>query len=150
MTFSRIVKLLAYLTVLAFIINRIVDRPAKPEKPKEQPKLEVPAYVSESQDARALVVGGRKFLEEGKLEYAEAAFARASELDPKFRDAFLHLGLTRLELKQYFEAELALRRARAIDPLYVKTHEALARLYEQTGQKELAEETQKRVEEFSK
>lgn len=136
MTFSRIVKLLANLTVFVFIINRIISRPAKPEQPKQLPKLEVPEYVTNSEDPRGLLLGGRKFLEEGKLELAEVAFKRATELDPKLRDAWLHLGITRLELKQYFEAEVALRRTKAIDPLHPETYRQLIKLYEVVGNEE--------------
>lgn len=146
MTFSRIVKLLAYLTVFVFIINRVISRPTKSEQPKQLPTLDVPEYVTNSGDPRGLLLGGRKFLEEGKLELAEVAFKRATELDPKLRDAWLHLGITQLELKQYFEAEVALRRAKAIDPLYPETYRQLIKLYEATDNKEAAENTRRSLE----
>ena len=141
----RIIRGLAYLAVLALIINRIISQPTKPEKIPEQPKLDVPAYVSESTDARALLVGGRKFLEEGKTELAEVAFGRATELDPKLRDAWLHLGITRLALNKHFEAEVALRRAKAIDPLHGETYRQLAKLYEAVGNEETLTTTRERL-----
>ncbi len=148
-SFGRLVKILVYFILILFAVNRWVARPVK-ESVSKKPKLDIPAYISESQDPRALVVGGKKFAEEGKLELAAVAFERASTLDPKFRDAFLFLGITRTQLKQYFEAELALRRARAIDPLYGKTYEALANLYDVTGRKDDAAQNRTLAQEFTK
>lgn len=150
MNISRLIKSLAYLTVLVFIINRIISRPAEPEKIPQQGALEVPAYVTESQDPRGLLLGGRKFVEDGKLELAEVAFARATELDPKLRDAWLHLGITRLALGKNFEAEVALRRAKAIDPLHAETYRQLIKLYQTTGDKEAAAATQRSLEVIEK
>ncbi|MFY9484538.1 MAG: hypothetical protein WAP74_02855 [Patescibacteria group bacterium] len=147
---DKLIKTLAYLVVLVFIINRIISRPAEPEKIPEQPKLDVPAYVTESQDSRGLVLGGRKFVEEGKLELAEVAFKRATEVDPKFRDAWLHLGIIRLALRKNFEAEVALRRAKAVDPLHTETYRQLIKLYETTGNKEAAANARKGLETVSK
>ncbi|MBI3261094.1 tetratricopeptide repeat protein [Candidatus Berkelbacteria bacterium] len=150
MTLEKIIKLLAYITIFVFIINRIISRPAEPEKPPQQPTLDIPAYVTESQDPRGLVLGGRKLVEEGKLELAEVAFKRATELDPKLRDAWLYLGITRLALGKNFEAEVALRRAKAIDPLHAETYRQLIKLYETTGEKEAAAATQRSLEVIEK
>lgn len=147
---ERIIKMLSYLLVAVFLINRFISRPTKLELVDTQPKLDVPAYVTESQDPRKLLVGGRKFLEEGKLELAEVAFARATELDPKLRDGWLHLGITQLALGKNFEAEVALRRAKAIDPLHAETYRQLIKLYETTGDKEAAAATQRSLEVIEK
>lgn len=147
---DKLIKTLAYLVVLVFIVNRIIMRPTEPEKIPQQPALDIPDYVSESQDPRGLLIGGRKFLEEGKLELAEVAFKRATELDPKLRDAWIHLGITQLALGKNFEAEVALRRAKAIDPLHAETYRQLIKLYQTTGEKEGLATTERSLEVIEK
>ncbi len=105
----------------------------------------LPDYIEAASDPAAALEGGRQLYQRGDIFASEAAFARSSQLNPLSRDAWYHLGLARESQAKYFEAELAYRRARAIDPLYPLAHAGLIRVLEQQKETYLAKQAQDRL-----
>jgi Flp pilus assembly protein TadD len=69
---------------------------------------------------------GTAYLDLGENEQARGKFAQAVALDDHLPNSYLNLGCAELALKQYPEAEEALRKASSIAPLDVQLQLALA------------------------
>ena len=59
---------------------------------------------------------GAKFLKAGDYEFAKLALGMATEKDRFYRDAFRYYGYVLQALGENDQAELALRRAKTLDP----------------------------------
>ncbi len=85
-------------------------------------------------------------------EPAKAVEAYENYLNLKPEDpweGYLHLGLSRIELKQFEEASTALNEAAKAKPQDIKTNYYLAQAYEKANQYEKAEETYKLLAQLS-
>jgi tetratricopeptide (TPR) repeat protein len=74
-------------------------------------------------------------------DFAEAVrhFTKATELNPKFADAYLGLGMSQLAEKNYVEAVAPLEAAVKLQPENPAAHYGLATAYGRTGRKEDAQ-----------
>jgi protein O-GlcNAc transferase len=66
-------------------------------------------------------------------------FTKATELNPKFAEAYLGLGMSLLAQKNYAEAVAPLEKAAKLQPENPATHYGLATAYSRTGRKDEAE-----------
>lgn len=69
-----------------------------------------------SNDADSAKRRGNEFLRQGRFEQAALCYEEAIRIDPDFAEAYSNLGLARLELEQYQEAEALLARALTLKP----------------------------------
>lgn len=97
--------------------------------------------VEGATDGYGLVKVGRQYYEQGELDRAQKLFKQASQIEPKYRDSFYHLGLAEFELGNTDRALYAFLRAKTLDPIYKPTYEMLTKIYEQKGDKIKAKET---------
>ena len=68
-------------------------------------------------------------------DVAEQHYARATQLDPGFGDAFLRLGISRVSLKRYADAVAPLETAVKLEPDNPNAHYQLATAYTRSGRK---------------
>jgi tetratricopeptide (TPR) repeat protein len=71
---------------------------------------------------------------------AQREFKRAIDLNPNFFDAHYEYGFLLGRLKRFSEAETELKKALRIDPLSIRGHQVLGRIYTISGNEEKAEE----------
>jgi tetratricopeptide (TPR) repeat protein len=93
--------------------------------------------------AVALTKQGRN---QQNLELAESQLERAIELDPRFGDAYLQIGILRMERKDFPGAIAALEKAIAVTSLPDQAHYRLAQVYRRTGD---AEKATREIEQFN-
>ncbi len=89
------------------------------------PKLSSGTAAGPSGGTRA----GRLRVQVKDLDNAISDLKKATELDPKFKIAWVNLGNAYYTAKMYQPAADALLRAVAIDPLYVSAHRQLSLVY---------------------
>ena len=92
---------------------------------------------------------GLAYLEEFKLEEAEAEFEKFIDLAPNDKFGYANLGLTYLRMGKYKEAEKTLSRAIRIDPKDPDIRLILATVYEMNDQKSKAIEELKQALSFA-
>ncbi len=83
-------------------------------------------------------------------DLAHAALVKSTELDSKWRDAWVWRGYGELKLGQPKEALNSLKKAEAIDPIFPFTYELLSIAYQATGDEVSAKFAQEKVEFLSK
>ncbi len=76
---------------------------------------------------------GLTFVEEGKLDLAEAAFREAIAADPRFAPAHNNLGLVLLGKGEFYDAANAFKTASKIQPNAAEPIANLVRLYKAVG-----------------
>lgn len=79
---------------------------------------------------------------------AEQEFKHAIDLNPNHFDAHYEYGLLLLRLNRLDEAEAKLKKALRIDPLSVRGHQILGRIYRVSGNEEKAEEHKRKGDEL--
>lgn len=112
----------------------------QPEIPKTQPdqppapskaQVAMQAILGDDQELQPLLVLGKKYLDEERLDTAELAFMRATEVAPEYRDAWYLVGFTALKefqknpvvqspdftVSKLDLAIIYLKHAKTIDPL---------------------------------
>jgi tetratricopeptide (TPR) repeat protein len=106
----------------------------------EQAKKELLAELEiDPANAGAEYVLGELARQGQDLPEAELRFAKATQLDPNFADAYLGLGMTLLAEKKYPEAVAPLQKAVRMQPANPAGHYSLATAYARTGRREEAE-----------
>ncbi len=106
----------------------------------EQAKKELQAELAiDPANAGAEYVLGELARQAQDLAAAEQHFAKATELDPNFADAYLGLGMSLLAEKKYPQAVAPLEKAVKMQPANPAGHYSLATAYARTGRKEEAE-----------
>ena len=106
----------------------------------EQAKKELQAELAiDPANAGAEYVLGELARQAQDLAAAEQHFAKATELDPNFADAYLGLGMSLLAEKKYPLAVAPLEKAVKMQPANPAGHYSLATAYARTGRKEEAE-----------
>ena len=78
---------------------------------------------------RRLVDTGKKYFASGKFKEASIIFRKAISKDPRFGEAYYHLGITDLRLGRYGDALRSLRRASELQPENEDAHARLGELY---------------------
>jgi tetratricopeptide (TPR) repeat protein len=86
---------------------------------------------------------------QGVFAARKAQLNRAIELDPKFGDAYLELGLLQSEKREYTEAVTSLQKAVEFTPLPDQAHLRLAQIYREMGETEKAKKESALYEEVS-
>ena len=82
----------------------------------------------------------------GDAILAQPLLKEVTVSDPKYRDGWVFLGYTYLELNDYDNAEKALNAAKDIDPVYPLTFELLARTYQAKGDQAKGDECTQKAE----
>lgn len=118
----------------------LLSRPNPGPDFQQEAKKELQAELQiDPSNAGAEYVSGE--LARQTQDFAEAVhhFTRATELDASFADAWLGLGMSLVEEKQYATAIAPLKTAVRLEPSNPAGHYALATAYARTGNKEAAE-----------
>jgi len=105
----------------------------EPQQPPQPSKAQVAmqAILGDEQELEPLLVLGKKYLDEERLDSAELAFIRATEVAPQYRDAWYLVGFTALKefqkdpiikspdyaVSKLDLAIIYLKRAQTLDPL---------------------------------
>ena len=87
--------------------------------------------------------------EPADMRQVEALLREAVTLDPKLAKGYLELGILLSDEQRYQEAIQELRRATQLEPDLAQAHYRLARAYQRTGQKALAEQELETFERLS-
>jgi tetratricopeptide (TPR) repeat protein len=118
----------------------ILSKPNPPSDFAEQAKKELQQELEiDPANAGAEYVLGELARQAQELPAAEQHFAKATELDANFADAYLGLGMTLLAEKKYPEAVAPLEKAVKLQPANPAGHYSLATAYARTGRKDDAE-----------
>jgi tetratricopeptide (TPR) repeat protein len=118
----------------------ILSKPNPPSDFAEQAKKELQQELEiDPANAGAEYVLGELARQAQELPGAEQHFAKATELDSNFSDAYLGLGMTLLAEKKYPEAVAPLEKAVKLQPANPAGHYSLATAYARTGRKDDAE-----------
>lgn len=104
-----------------------------PRRAREIENLCQAMMANDPRDTKALILQGSCFREQGKFERAEAAYAKAIELDPDNKTAYLELGTAHRKQSRFEEAEKTYRKAVEIDPRDDNTFLQLANSYKKSG-----------------
>jgi Tfp pilus assembly protein PilF len=114
----------------------LLSRPNPPADFQETAKKELQEELAiDPSNASAEYILGELSRQEGDLDAAIAHFAKASQLDPTFADAFLGLGTSLVTEKKYAEAISPLEVAVKLQPENPAGHYSLATAYTRTGRK---------------
>ncbi len=92
---------------------------------------------------------GKKLFHLHQYDQALFAFTQAKKIDDKSLDTHFNLGITDLKLKDWQNAFLELQTCLTLDPQNADAHYALASLYKQTGNNQLAEENYSWITQFA-
>ncbi len=118
----------------------LLSKPNPAPEFAEQAKKELQAELAiDPANAGAEYVLGELARQAQDLAAAEQHFAKATELDPNFADAYLGLGMSLLAEKKYPQAVAPLEKAVKMQPANPAGHYSLATAYARTGRKEEAE-----------
>lgn len=92
---------------------------------------------------------GLAYLEENKLNEAEAEFLKLIELDPEQSMGYANLGLVYLRMGKYEESVKQLQKAISLDPKNPDIHLILAKVYEVNDHQEKSLEQLKNILQFA-
>jgi len=92
---------------------------------------------------------GKKLFHLRQYDQALAAFLQAEKLDDKSLDAHFNLGITYLKLKDWQYAYQEMQTCLTLDPQNAEAHYALASLYKQTGNNQLAQDNYAWITQFA-
>ena len=101
-------------------------------------------------DPSKLTKLGRSLLKANQNDLAYSALEKSTELDSKWRDAWVWRGYGELKLGQPKEALNSLKKAEAIDPIFPFTYELLSIAYQATGDEISAKFAKEKVEYLEK
>lgn len=118
------------LLIAAFLLAFSACKPTKKTDPKKD--------ALELMTAQTM---GLAYLEEFKLDEAEAEFLKYIQLAPEDKLGYANLGLTYLRMGKYDEAEEQIKKAIDIDPQDADIRLILATVYEMNNQRDKAIET---------
>lgn len=102
-------------------------------KPLQEFRKHYQTKVDLETDPYKLTRLGRSLLKVSYNDLAYAALKKSTELDPKWRDAWVWRGYGELKLNHPKEALVSLKNAEKIDSIYPFTYELLAIAYQATG-----------------
>lgn len=126
-----------------FVLDSIWNRPLTSISSQNLQK----AYaqeIAESTDVNKLTQDGAKLAKGNQVEAALINLKRATELEPKNRDAWVFLGYAQLKNSEPEEALKSLQTAEKLDPINPTTYQYLVIAYEQTGDTEAAKKAQEK------
>jgi serine/threonine protein kinase/Tfp pilus assembly protein PilF len=121
------------------------DEAAQQAKRAARRALELDANSSEAHTSMGVILE----IFDWDLEGAEEEFKHAIDLNPNFFDAHYEYGFLLGRLNRLAEAEAELKKALRIDPLSVRGHQVLGRIYTFSGNEEKAEEHIQKGDELS-
>jgi tetratricopeptide (TPR) repeat protein len=129
-----------YPTIHFRLARLLLSKPTPPPDFAEQAKKELQLELDiDPANAGAEYVLGELARQAQDLPAAEQHFAKATQLDANFPDAFLGLGMSLLAEKKYSEAVAPLEKAVKLQPGNPAGHYNLATAYARTGRKEDAQ-----------
>lgn len=91
------------------------------------------AAVGKATDPNLLVSSGSRQLKSGQIEFALICLKRATELEPKYRDAWVWLGAAQMQKGNLSGSVDSLKKAAELDPVNLDTFQLLASAYKQLG-----------------
>ncbi len=95
--------------------------------------------ISKKQDPNKLAQDGKNLLEGNQAQCAIINLKKATDLEPKYRDAWVWLGYAYLKNNQPQEAVNSLKKAEELDPIHADTFKLLATAYEEIGDEEASQ-----------
>jgi tetratricopeptide (TPR) repeat protein len=78
---------------------------------------------------RRYLESGQRYFDKGQFAEATIQYRKALQIDPRYADAYYHLGLADLKLREWQEAYKAFNQLILVDPANVKAHTELFSLY---------------------
>lgn len=138
------------------------------DQPQKSVKSAYTNLLSQTdKSAEILLFEGINLVKKNQLELGLMSMEKSVEKDPNWRDSALYLGFTYLKLTEpdqrdqresiqiseisvLTKAKNYLEKARDIDPLYAKTHEYLAIVYQKLGDTQNAKFSTQRAQDFAK
>ena len=89
--------------------------------------------IATETDVNKLTAQGATLVKGNQLENGMINLKRATELEPKYRDAWVWLGYAQIKNNDLPNAIISLNKAAEIDPIYPDTFKYLTLAYEQSG-----------------
>ncbi len=132
-----------------FVLESILNRPLTSLGSQNLQK----AYaqeIAESTDVNKLTQDGAKLAKGNQVESALINLKRATELEPKYRDAWVWLGYSQLKNYEPEEALKSLQTAEKLDPINPTTYQYLVIAYQQTGDTGSAKKAQEKYDFLTK
>jgi len=132
-----------------FVLDLIMNRPLTSISGQNLQK----AYaqeIAESTDVNKLTQEGAKLAKGNQVDAALINLKRATELEPKNRDAWVWLGYSQLKNKEPEEALKSLQTAEKLDPINPTTYQYLVIAYQQTGDTDSAKKASDKYEYLTK
>ena len=135
--------LIAGVLLVGFLGSRLIgnlyyNKLIKLDKTIEQNNQNYKNQINQITDPTKAVRFGFIFFKNNQPEIAQIAFLKATELDPKWRDAWLFRGVAELKTANLNTALDCLKKAEGLDPLYPLTYRYLAVAYAAIGDDESA------------
>lgn len=136
--FIKILIIIAVLTVGYFVTRALVNAVVGNENKKIESQIKdfenrYALQVNQETNAYTLVARGLRQTKNNNLNLALINLKKATELDPKYRDAWLYLGVAQLKDNNPALALKSLKSAEAIDPIEPAIYQFLTIAYEQNG-----------------
>ena len=100
--------------------------------------------INQENDAYELTRLGSKQIKSGQFKIATITLEKAAQLEPKYRDAWLFLGMANLKNNEAQKAIESLLKAEIIDPINPETYKLLSLAYKQSNQNELAQKAEEK------
>ncbi|OGD56608.1 hypothetical protein A2V71_00190 [Candidatus Berkelbacteria bacterium RBG_13_40_8] len=132
-----------------FVLDSILNRPITSVSGQNLQK----AYaqeIAESTDVNKLTQDGAKLAKGNQVEAALMNLKRATELEPKNRDAWVFLGYAQLKNNEPEEALKSLQTAEKLDPINPTTYQYLVVAYQQTGDADGAKKAKEKYDYLTK
>ena len=156
-TENNVVRILGviFFLMLAFFGSRIFAKGYASKLTQELTgqdmiRIQIKEEIISENDAYELCKIGISMDKANEKDLALAAFVRATDLDKKYRDAWVLRGNLELKNDRPEEAITSLKKAEELDPIYPRTYELLATAYTAVGDEEQAKKAQEKWEYLKK
>lgn len=154
---NNIVKIIAAIGFLAISFFAIqifsgvyTNKLAKNFSQSNTLESQISQEIASETDPYQLVKLGASFSKSQNNDLALQAFQRATELDEKYRDAWVLRGYQELKMDQISQAIESLKKAEAIDPINPRTYELLAIAYSQADNADAAKKAKEKYDYLQK
>lgn len=107
-------------------------------------------YLETQNNANKLVINANRLAKSADIEWSILNLERATKLEPKYRDAWVLLGYTRLKLNEPEKGLEALKTAEKLDPTHKQTYELLKNAYKALGQDDSAKAAEDKYDYLNK
>ena len=127
----------------AFYYERLSDNLSGPLRTL---KAQYQQQIATETDPYELCRLGVSFSVAENDDLALAAFTKAAQMDPTYRDAWVWKGYTELKKDNPSQALVSLKKAEKIDPIYPLTYQLLVIAYQQNADPASAQKAQEKLD----